>query len=104
RSAARCCASLENPKTQSLVETSRPIAARIDHDVGVADLLQLAHDGRGHAGFERAVELVFPNLDAGVSVEMPHAPDPKAHRRNGLLGALDHAQLLARHFGVVRNT
>ncbi len=94
---------LRRPQQEAFVQTAGAITLEIERHVTVTGGFQLAHDGGADFRLERARHLVTADLDPRELVMVPHAKDPKAQLAQSLLGALDRSQLLAGHFGVIRN-
>ena len=93
----------DGSESERVVEAAETIAAQVDRDVLVAERPQLAVDGVGDVGLQRACHLVAPDLEAGDCVVMPHAADAEPEIAQDRLGALDRPQLLFRHLAEVRN-
>src|SRR5262245_8459275 len=88
---------------QSFVQTAGAITLEIEADIAIAGGFELADDRRIDLGGERARHHLARQLDARERVVVTHAEDAEAERTQRLLGALDRAQLLVGHFGVIRD-
>src|SRR5687768_13565833 len=106
---SRCAASqaaasrLHRTEADPFIQAAHPISLQVDRDVLIADVGQLADDPLPHVGLERARQLVAADFQARETIVMAHAAHAEAERAERFLGALDHAQLLAGHLGVIRN-